>query len=349
MLAHDSEATIVTTLESLLEQSLVQSVHGEFQVEVIIVANGCSDRTAEMARSVLRQSKSRLPDHVSVRVQELDVAGKCNAWNRFVHEFSDQTADYLLLMDSDITFLNCDTLVNLIRSLQQDSNAAVSVDTPIKDIELQPGRRWIERLSARLSESSRRQWRSSICGQLYCARGEMLRQIWLPNGLPVEDGFLRAMVLTNGFQSGEDFHRIIRAENASHRFEAHVQARKLLRHEEWLIASSTINSFLYDFLWKQCRERRHAGQLVRELNGSDPEWFAKLVAERISNRSWWIVPWPFVFRRFQHLRRTSLFVAARSFPIACVAFVIDCVLCTRVNRHLKLNKGISYWRSADSL
>ena len=40
-------------------------------------------------------------------------------------------------------------------------------------------------------------YRKSICGQLFILRADMARRIGLPAGLPVEDGFFRAMIVTD--------------------------------------------------------------------------------------------------------------------------------------------------------
>jgi cellulose synthase/poly-beta-1,6-N-acetylglucosamine synthase-like glycosyltransferase len=66
----------------------------------ICLANGCTDRTPEVAR----EFAANLAEHVSFRVVELPEPGKSRTWNRFVHELSDPNTDYLILMDADIVF-----------------------------------------------------------------------------------------------------------------------------------------------------------------------------------------------------------------------------------------------------
>jgi hypothetical protein len=51
-------------------------------------------------------------------------------------------------------------------------------------------------------------YRNSIAGQLYLARTAAVEGIHMPVGLPVEDGFLRAMILTRLLTEGEHFERI---------------------------------------------------------------------------------------------------------------------------------------------
>ncbi|MBO9136790.1 hypothetical protein J5289_21430 [Rhizobium sp. B230/85] len=45
----------------------------------------------------------------------------------------------------------------------------------------------------------RQNLRTAICGQLYAMRSSMAREIKLPIGLPVEDGFIRHSIITTVF------------------------------------------------------------------------------------------------------------------------------------------------------
>jgi glycosyltransferase involved in cell wall biosynthesis len=81
--AHNEEAVIERTLSTLLRDA----VPGEF--EVIVVCNGCSDRTAELARSIFDE----------VTVLELEAASKTLALNAGI---SEAQGSHLLLLDADI-------------------------------------------------------------------------------------------------------------------------------------------------------------------------------------------------------------------------------------------------------
>ena len=344
MLAHDASETIKKTLESLLEQSLVQE--SDLQVEIVIVPNGCTDATEQIAKVVLEAAGGWLPSNVSWRVCSLNEPGKCNAWNELVHRIADERSEFIIFMDSDIVFLEEETLANLVKALRQDQAAVVSVDTPVKDIATKKKRRWIEWFSLRVSDVAATTERPAICGQLYCARASVVKEIWLPQGLPVEDGFLRAFVQTHGFTCPDRYERIIRAPNASHEFEAHVHTGHLIAHEEWLVAASTINTFIYTYLWDRCSKGGAAGQIIRDRNFEDPFWLDSLVTENIKNKGFWIVPLEFVIRRFLQLKNKPLMGRITRFPIALVAFLFDCLICARVNRILKRDGCVKYWRSS---
>ena len=96
ILARNEEQNIGHTLDSLFGQSLFSNSDDHFEaIEVICVANGCTDRTADIARQALDTHCSNRT--VTWRVCELEEAGKPNAWNEFVHSFSDQSADVIIL------------------------------------------------------------------------------------------------------------------------------------------------------------------------------------------------------------------------------------------------------------
>jgi hypothetical protein len=59
-----------------------------------VIANGCSDNTAEIATNLSKE----IPQ---IRVVELTVGDKCNAWNHFVHELKPRAACYAF-MDGDV-------------------------------------------------------------------------------------------------------------------------------------------------------------------------------------------------------------------------------------------------------
>lgn len=328
---------------NLFQQSLFSEPNACKAIEVVVAPNGCTDETAEVSRATLEELVSRCP-HPSVRwrVCQIEQPGKSNAWNLYVHQFSDPAADYLFLMDADIEFLEPHTLRNMIGALETAPEGWVSVDTPVKDVALKKSKRPVERLSVSVSASSSG-GAPAICGQLYCGRAAVLRGIWMPTGLPVEDGFLRAMILTDRFTSPEVFERIVLARSASHVFEAYTDLNRLLRHERWLVASSTINAFLYSDLWANCNAQMDAGKLIERRNQQDPLWLRQLIEKALSEKGWWVIPRPFLFRRFQRLRHHPPLKAALRLPVAAIAFLADLLVFFQANLELRGGGGMGYW------
>src|SRR5438874_7356264 len=104
IIAWNEEEAIQATLESLWQQSLFAQLRRRgLRAEIICVANGCTDRTAELARLFFEKIKDEpLRAAVSCRVVELSERGKNNAWKVYVPSFSAANAARLILMVADI-------------------------------------------------------------------------------------------------------------------------------------------------------------------------------------------------------------------------------------------------------
>lgn len=99
----------------------------------------------------------------------------------------------------------------------QCPEAQVVVDQPIKDVALKADKSWPEKLSTLLSglsgcysdplakgaKTGQPAW---ICGRLYAARAEALRQTHLPLSPLAEDGLLYHMVVTDSLRRAVNPH-----------------------------------------------------------------------------------------------------------------------------------------------
>jgi glycosyltransferase involved in cell wall biosynthesis len=334
VLAYNEADSIATTLCSLFEQSIFQTAN-DMEIEVIVVANGCTDRTAAIAHQTLTKSIATTGNRtVSWQVCEVAEAGKPNAWNLYVHQFSAPQADYLFLMDADIQFLEPGTLDMMIETLEQNAQAWISVDKLVKDVALKPNQNLMEKLSVAVSQVSgaKSVW---ICGQLYCGRANVLRKIWMPKGVLVEDGFLWTMIVTDRFTSPEVLDRVVRADAASHVFEAYTQISSLLSHEVRQVVGNTINETVYADLRSGDRLHNDAGATIAWRNQEDPLWLDKLMVASIRNRGWWAVPSDLVLRRFIGITKKPLPKLLIFLPIAILAFGVDFLVCIRANHQLQ--------------
>ncbi len=335
ILAYNEANSITATLRSLFEQSIFQEADSNTVIEVAVVPNGCTDDTAAIANTTLLELVETAANRsVSYRVCEVKEAGKPNAWNLYVHQFSDPGADYLFLMDADIQFLEPSTLYSMIETLEKTPDAWVSVDKLVKDVALKPKKTLMDKLSVAVSgiSGSKSVW---ICGQLYCTRAAILRRIWMPKGIEVEDGFLWKMVVTNLLTSPEVPQRVVRANSASHVFEAYTDMLLLLRHEQWLILANTINSFIFSDLQSDANKDYDAGSIIKTRNEQDPFWVNKLIQTNVAQGNGWAIPKELLLRRFTSLMSKSFHQVLILFPIALGAFFVDILLCLQANNRLQ--------------
>ncbi|MEM6821013.1 MAG: glycosyltransferase [Verrucomicrobiota bacterium] len=277
ILAWNEEASIGATLHSLFEQSLLTQ-SSESKIEVIVVANGCSDQTADVARDTFAQQKKS--DWVSGSVLELSEPGKINAWNCFIHEESSLDTDIFILLDADIKLLGESTLLNMVQVLRENPDVLVATDEPIKHItqkeNLSPG----EYVSLAISKMTKAA-PGQLSGQLYAARASALRRAVMPKGLIVEDGFLKQFLCTNGFTEPLNQNRIRRAPEAAHLFEAYLKVTDVLPNQKRQAMGHTIFTYLKDFLNQQADEGLSAEAVLRERSNSDPDWFRKEIQRRV--------------------------------------------------------------------
>jgi glycosyltransferase involved in cell wall biosynthesis len=345
ILAHNEANQIAKTLHSLRQQTVFQAIHltsSSNQIEVVVVPNGCTDRTAEVADRVFNtETWTSLGSQVVRRVASIPEAGKSNAWNVYIHEISDRDARYIFLMDADIEFNEPETLERMLANLESKPDAWVAIDQPIKDVQFRKAKGIMSNLSAQVSDVDSSS--TAITGQLYCGRSEILRQTWMPKGLAVEDGFLRAMILTNRFTGIEKLDRIAYTHGASHIYEAYTSVPALLKHEKRIIVGTIVNQFIFDYFWRTCHQGLDAGMLVKQNNEQDPQWVEKLIDESRKDRGWWLLNADHTFRRLENLSSYSGLKKIKRLPIEIAASLADWIVFYNANREVHRDRAIGYW------
>ena len=164
----------------------------------------------------------------------------------------------------------------------------------------------------------------------------------LPPALPVEDGFLAAMVTTSGFTCATDPSRIAWVPTARHFFRTHRSIGGYLSHEARIIVGSTINSWLFSVLWDEGR-KGHAGTFVESQNRADPAWLSRLVEQKVRSRGAWLSPAHFMLWRLEPLKGQPLLRKLRRAPIAFAATALNLMACVKANAILKRENAAAHW------
>lgn len=352
ILAHNEEHSVVGTIDSLLSQSVFGSdtLVGA-QWEVVVVANGCTDRThetAEHALSAVAANRSLQPN-LRFRVHSLARAGKSNAWNELIHNIMDPATAIVVMIDADIEFGDVKTIENAIACLLENDEAKVVVDLPLNDLTRKKNPNFIERVLARASWMKFENQPPGVAGSFYCARASTLREIWMPIGLPGEDGFLAAMIMTDCFRSPPVRSRVIRAQNASHYYEGLSTLSRVLQHEIRLAIGTALNIYLcwYTLVFLTAPTGPGAGELIRALNEEAPTWYEKMMASEVARRGFWVLPRGMlrgcVTNRFRGWRQRAFLNKVAEVPLRAGAIVLDFVVLWLSNRKLRNNVGVGYW------
>jgi len=346
ILAYNEADQISETIDSFFSQSIF-SIENQLPVtwEIICIPNGCMDDTASIAQQAFdRHTKKLNNEHLSCAVIEVTEAGKSNAWNKYIHDYSCKDADALLLMDADITFKEIDTLKNMITKLLVTPNADVVVDLLFKDIVFNKRKSLLEKISIQMSENKDKN-RVTLSGSLYLGRSKTLRNVWMPKGLPGEDGFLRAMIVTDMFRQKQDDSRIVLAEHASHTYEACSSLKEIFHHELRLIIGTSLNCYLnWDFLlFATDPNGLGAGDLIKNRLSKDPDWYSKLIKNQILNHGFWVLPRGMLFSSFRKLKikgTRNLFI---DILLSLMAFFFRLPIYLVANYKLKKGSAIGFW------
>ncbi len=344
ILAWNEAEILGTSLRSLFEQSLLKHLpERQARVEIVVVPNGCSDNTAPLATETLRALAAPYPaDRLTWRVDSLAEPGKANAWNHYIHTFSNPDADILILMDADISFSHPDTLANMADALGQNPEAAISTDLPQKHVLFKKRKTLFDRISLAVGSMTQAA-PGQVTGQLYAGRGPLLRRIYMPQGLIADDGFLKVMACTDFFRRPADNSRIIRAPNASHVFESYTRLTDIFFNQRRQQIAHSIYVFLRDYL-KEAVGEKDAGEVIRDNNQRDPDWYRKLIRQRVKEGGWWVMYPTALTVRFKRLSLLPPLQALLNFPVALAGFLMDVVVLAAANHKLKSGTLAGIWK-----
>lgn len=285
--AHNEAEVIGRMVLRLAAQDILRAP--DMAVRVLILANGCKDTTVAVAQATAREG---------ITVVDLAEGGKSRTWNRFVQTISRPEADVLVFCDADIEFSDSGALQRLVRGLLGRPELWVLNSQPIKDIVAHPDALSAQDRMIAAASGGLDDWKTAICGQLYAMPAEKARRFRMPIGLPVEDGFLRAMVLTDALTGPEDFSRIDGAEGVSHTYASERRVLDLIRHQTRLVIGSAINLCCFNVLRKIPVERRHA-ELKRAM--VNDRWLPEVIRRELPRMPYGYVPPHFVVKRMRRL------------------------------------------------
>lgn len=351
----NEEGTIDSAVRSLLAQDIFLPPYlDRFRfVEIVCLANGCNDRTADACRESLSQNIRQIGagDKLRWRVEEVHWSGLARALNHLTHHMTDPQVEYMVKMDADVTIAERHTIRALIEALEDNRVAQIAVPLVKKHFAREPRVSLIDRFSLFASRFNKRQT-VSLSGALYCGRASALRSVWQvagPQGLDTgTDVHVRDMLVTDQFRYHpsrpwrEDL--VIRVPNVTVYFEAYSGLAQILYHQKRRVISNVCRSILHQFL-RERNDPRGGSELIRELNESDSEWFVKLVESRLRHGSRWVLPRRRVeWNRLRRLRSKSPLMQVLLLPAAVVMECCDFWAVCSANSEMREGTYSSIWR-----
>ncbi len=311
--AHNEALGIAGMLRGLLAQDV-----GGLDVRIVVLCNGCTDGTVVAAGGA------------GVAVVDLPQGGKSRTWNRFVHDLARKDADVLVFCDADIRLPEGDALRRLVAGLGQ---RWVMNSRPVKDIGFDVAPRgMLDRVIAGAS-GGLDDWRTAICGQFYAMPAARARRFQMPIGLPVEDGFLRAMVLTDGLTEREDFGRI-GGGDVFHVYASERSVAALIRHQTRIVIGSAINAAVFAHLRGVPMPAHHV-ELARAAG--DAEWLSRVIKAQLP-RWFGYVPLHFLTKRVVRAWRQPT-----RWPMAVLGFGFDVIVYVNAQVRMAFGTGAGHW------
>jgi glycosyltransferase involved in cell wall biosynthesis len=326
LFAHNQASGIVAMMQRLAAQDVFATT--DIDLTVHVLANGCTDDTAA-------QAQWAAPD--GFRVHDLPETGKSQTWNHFVHKLSRRNADMLLFCDADIRFPDAGCLTRLIQGLEARPDLHVLNSEPVKDIVIDPPQGVIPRLIA-ASAGGLDDWQAAICGQLFAMPAKAARRNILPIGLPVEDGFLRAMVVTDRFTQPDDLTLIDGLDGLFHIYQSERTIVGMIRHQTRLVVGSAINAAVFRHLAAEGDVH-----LARELSraAADDAWLPGVLRLRLPRLPYVYVPFHFLFKRLTHAPARLLH--PKRLVLAIFGFGFDAIVYLNAQIRMARGTGSGYW------
>lgn len=338
ILARNEEADIANLIGDLGRQTLLDD--DRFSIDVFVVANGCTDRTVDVAEQALSLAPFRKLT-ISTSIHDLPVAGKSNAWNELVHRIAPDDIAYMFFLDADIRIPEKESLKLMLDSLMSSPTAIVAIDASVKDIELEQPRGVVERL-IRAGTGTAEDKTRAIAGACYCVLFSEVRAIRMPIGLPGEDGYLRAMLLTSSFAHEERMERHLFVPGAYHVFESLRNLPDVLKHNVRLAIATAVNAQLFWHIRALRRQGVDVAEHIRERNLADPDWINDLIRERLKY-SYTPVGKRYLLRRLKQACRHPRRWSPKVWAIALLGTAFDCIVFVKATVLMRRGAGAGYW------
>ncbi|MBA2127590.1 glycosyl transferase group 2 family protein [Hyphomicrobium methylovorum] len=338
LFAHNEAERITSVLGDLVQQSLLANDGTDWRL--VVMANGCSDDTTAVAE----RWKSEQPERLAHRIEiaTIQKSGKSRSWNIFTHQLLRPDAQQVIFMDADIRLVDPRTIQMMSESLAARSELKVYVSRPVKDIQyynLKVGPvAWLINQGGGMLDD----YRTSISGQLYVIRSETARSITMPIGLPVEDGFLREMILTDLLSRPEEISRIDGRNDVFHVYESLRTVRQLLRHQTRIVIGSAINAALFASLRRKQMSFDEAKRYLRAV-ADDEDWLRTTLKAELPRAPFGYVPFHFLHKRLNIGKRTDIRMSAKTLLMTAVGFSMDAVVYVLATIRMTRGQGVGYW------
>lgn len=184
-MAHNEEKVIQKSIESVLDQKTPNG----YSVKVVVVANGCSDRTEE----IVKELKEQNPDKVAL--VSMKEKGKTKAINRLIRFFDEVSntvppIPYVIFLDADCEFLGKEVLINFIKRFEKNPQlCGVGADC-LPDVFFNSRKDIVAEIYRAIYGFGKSVRVNSISGMCYGVRLDILKKMDFPDFQFAEDMYI---------------------------------------------------------------------------------------------------------------------------------------------------------------
>jgi glycosyltransferase involved in cell wall biosynthesis len=225
VVAWNEETSIVAALQSILKQTLFRNARSlGVETELIVVANGCTDRTVEVTTAFFEKMRGEFPkiSGVRLRLEDVPEAGFANAWNLLAHTYTRPDADYIYFVNADIVIAQPGAFESMLNELQKNKELQVVSPAGRKHIEAAKCKTLCDRLNLAVTRFTEKNQTAQVRGHCFCARAAAMRSVWLPKRFPgAVDGAFKRMIVSNLAATDDQPARIGLVSSAGYTFEAY--------------------------------------------------------------------------------------------------------------------------------
>lgn len=336
--AHNEQKNIKNIISDLASQTLFQDQ--KVEKKAFILANGCTDATTVIASESINSLPSPIKTEFSVC--DLPFSGKSKTWNFFVHEVCDKDpCDIIIFIDADIRIRDSNTLEKMVSQLSSGP-ASVINSKPVKDIDLNKNHLSFSQKIIASSGGSFTDYKSTICGQLYAAKFSSIREIYLPVGLPVEDGFIKAMIISTFLTLEDDKTKINGFPDIWHEYESIRSFGGLIRHQTRIIIGSAINSVAFKELSKYPKDVKKRSDFLKSASQTS-DWLSSITSQQLPKFPYGYVPFHFLTKRQKGIFTRKDVGPMKKIFLSISGLTFDLIVYISATSKLAQRKGAGYW------
>lgn len=333
--AYNEEKGIDKILADLAKQSFWKAA--DINVRIFVLANGCVDKTVFAANQKIASFPKEIQKQFSVA--NLPFKGKSKTWNYFVHEISDLKANFLLFMDGDIRLPNHDHVENMLLAFDLRPSLLAFNSRPVKEIPEESKLNLTTKLISSMGGTFSN-FQTSICGQCYMVRASALKSVYMPIGLPVEDGFIRAILLTDCLTAKENLSRIWGEKSIWHTYASITGPFELIRHQVRILIGSAINAIVFSEIIES--DNSLDDRLMNLKSWSkDETHLANVIERRLPRSPYGYIPFSFLTKRWTRILSGG--PTLKRLAYASIGFIFDFITYLIATIKMMRGKGSGYW------